>query len=100
MGKEYGPMASKDRLSSLRAFLSSLKPAEQLSFAARCGTTLGYIRKKLSTGGRFGESLVIAFERESGGAVRCEELRPDVDWAYLRGTSNSPGASPTIRRCG
>jgi DNA-binding transcriptional regulator YdaS (Cro superfamily) len=23
-------------------------------------------------------------ERETGGAVRCEELRPDVDWAYLR----------------
>lgn len=27
-----------------------------------------------------------AIERESGGAVRCEDLRPDVDWAYLRGT--------------
>ncbi|MFV5212807.1 transcriptional regulator [Azonexus caeni] len=23
-------------------------------------------------------------ERESGGIVTCEELRPDVDWAYLR----------------
>lgn len=23
-------------------------------------------------------------ERETGGAVRCEELRPDIDWAYLR----------------
>lgn len=25
-------------------------------------------------------------ERETAGAVRCEELRPDIDWAYLRGT--------------
>jgi DNA-binding transcriptional regulator YdaS (Cro superfamily) len=25
-------------------------------------------------------------ERATGGAVRCEDLRPDVDWAYLRGT--------------
>ena len=25
-------------------------------------------------------------ERATGGAVRCEELRPDVDWAYLRAT--------------
>lgn len=25
-------------------------------------------------------------ERATGGAVTCEELRPDVDWAYLRGT--------------
>jgi DNA-binding transcriptional regulator YdaS (Cro superfamily) len=26
-------------------------------------------------------------ERATGGAVRCEELRPDVDWAYLRNSS-------------
>ncbi|MCW5600431.1 helix-turn-helix domain-containing protein [Nitrosomonas sp.] len=25
-------------------------------------------------------------EKATLGAVRCEELRPDVDWAYLRGT--------------
>lgn len=28
-----------------------------------------------------------AIERETGGVVRCEDLRPDVDWAYLRGTN-------------
>lgn len=28
----------------------------------------------------------IEIERASGGAVRCEDLRPDVDWAYLRAT--------------
>ncbi len=27
-----------------------------------------------------------AIERATGGAVRCEELRPDVDWSVLRGT--------------
>lgn len=26
-------------------------------------------------------------ERATGGKVRCEELRPDVNWAYLRATS-------------
>ena len=25
-----------------------------------------------------------AIERATGGAVRCEELRPDVEWAVLR----------------
>lgn len=25
-------------------------------------------------------------ERVTGGAVRCEDLRPDVDWSVLRGT--------------
>lgn len=28
----------------------------------------------------------IEIERATGGAVRCEELRPDIDWAYLRAT--------------
>lgn len=27
-----------------------------------------------------------AIERATHGAVRCEDLRPDVDWAYLRAT--------------
>jgi DNA-binding transcriptional regulator YdaS (Cro superfamily) len=28
-----------------------------------------------------------AIERATNGAVRCEELRPEVDWSYLRGTA-------------
>jgi DNA-binding transcriptional regulator YdaS (Cro superfamily) len=31
-------------------------------------------------------------EKATGGAVRCEELRPDVDWAYLRKSSNEEAA--------
>lgn len=26
-------------------------------------------------------------ERATSGAVKCEELRPDVDWAYLRNSN-------------
>lgn len=36
-----------------------------------------------------------SIERATGGVVRCEELRPDVDWAYLRSTkrrANKPAA--------
>ena len=28
-----------------------------------------------------------AIERATGGAVRCEELRPDVAWSVLRATA-------------
>jgi DNA-binding transcriptional regulator YdaS (Cro superfamily) len=28
----------------------------------------------------------IPIERLTDGAVRCEDLRPDVDWGYLRAT--------------
>lgn len=43
-----------------------------------------------------------SIEKATNGNVRCEDLRPDVDWAYLRAT-NCPavGASdtaPTLNR--
>ena len=31
-------------------------------------------------------------EKATGGAVRCEELRPDVDWAYLRNSQKQVAA--------
>jgi DNA-binding transcriptional regulator YdaS (Cro superfamily) len=34
--------------------------------------------------------------RARGEVVRCEELRPDVDWAALR-TTNAPEASDEVR---
>lgn len=29
----------------------------------------------------------IAIEKASAGQVRCEDLRGDIDWGYLRGTA-------------
>lgn len=29
----------------------------------------------------------IEIERATEGAVRCEELRPDIDWGYLRASA-------------
>jgi DNA-binding transcriptional regulator YdaS (Cro superfamily) len=74
-------------MDTLRRYLNSLPVAEQHAFAARCGTTVGYMRKAISVGERFREGLVIAIERESGRKVTVEELRPDVDWAFIRGTA-------------
>lgn len=37
-----------------------------------------------------------AIERATSGAVRCEDLRPDVDWAYLRGTHPTDGLPPEV----
>lgn len=28
-----------------------------------------------------------AIEKATSGVVRCEDLRPDIDWAYLRATN-------------
>lgn len=77
----YGYSAA---VNELRNFLNAMPIAEQEAFALRCGTTIGYLRKVCSTGQRIGESIVINIERETDRVIRCERLRPDVDWAYLR----------------
>jgi DNA-binding transcriptional regulator YdaS (Cro superfamily) len=85
---------------SLRTYLNSLEVEDQVSYAERCGTSLGYLRKALSTKERIAESTAIALDRESGGRVPVEDVRPDVDWSYLRGTSKRGSRLTTSRRCG
>lgn len=73
-------------MDKLLKYLNSLNKADRSAFVAACKTSEGYLRKAISKGQSLGEGLCIAIERESARAVRCEDLRPDVDWAYLRGT--------------
>lgn len=65
-------------MDTLRAYLATLSPAEQASYAARCGTTIGYLRKALSTKPKLDGALVRRLDEESGGAVCRVELRPDI----------------------
>lgn len=39
-------------------------------------------------------------EKATGGAVRCEDLRADVDWAYLRGTTPAETEVKPAVECG
>lgn len=73
----------------LKSFLLSMSVAERDAFAKRCGTSRGHITNIAYGGKPCGEKLAIAIDRESLGAVPCESLRPDVDWAYLRTTGTS-----------
>lgn len=70
-------------------FLKNLPTEEREVFAAKCDTTYRFLRNIAYGYRRAGESLCINIERESGGKVLCEELRPDVDWSYLRGTART-----------
>jgi DNA-binding transcriptional regulator YdaS (Cro superfamily) len=79
-------------MDKLRAFLNNLGKSERAEFCAACETTERYLRKAVSVNQRLGESLCINIDRESRGAVCCEDLRPDVDWAYLRGTAKDERA--------
>lgn len=71
----------------LKTYLETLSMKEREEFAERCESTAGHL-KNVSYGYRScAESLAIAIERESGRKVRCEILRPDVDWQFLRNTA-------------
>jgi len=72
-------------MKNLQAYLNTLTPDNQVAFAQRCGTSRGYLRKAISINQQLGESICINIERESGGVIRCESLRPDVDWLFIRG---------------
>jgi DNA-binding transcriptional regulator YdaS (Cro superfamily) len=71
-------------MKKLRTYLNGLSKEARLAYCNSCRTTEGYLRKAISVGQKLGADLCIALERESGGEVLCESLRPDVDWAYIR----------------
>lgn len=73
-------------MEKLLKFINGLDKAARLEFCARCGTSERYLRKAISIRQRLGADLCINIERESAGVVECEDLRPDVDWAFMRGT--------------
>lgn len=65
-------------METLRSYLKTLSPREQADFARRAGTTIGYLRKALSKGQRFGGALVRQLHIQSGGYVCLTDLRPDI----------------------
>lgn len=74
---------------TLLEHIRSLEPAQLDALAERSGTSVGNL-KQIAYGYRLaGPGLAINIDRESGRAVTCEELRPDIDWAYLRNSSAS-----------
>lgn len=75
-------------MEKLRIYLNGLPKDQRLGFCLRCGTTENYLRKAISVKQVIGSDLCIAIDRESGGTVTCEDIRPDVDWAYLRASKS------------
>lgn len=76
----------------LKTFLQTIPLTERDTFARRCGTSFRHLQN-VAYGKTCGESLAINIERESGREVTCEELRPDVDWAAIRGTAPTERAA-------
>jgi DNA-binding transcriptional regulator YdaS (Cro superfamily) len=76
----------------LREYIAALPTREaKEDFAKRCGTTLPYLKLVALGHKEGGESLAINIDRETGGFVPCELVRPDVDFGYLRGRKREQG---------
>ena len=56
----------------------------QVALAALLGVTKAAVSQWKDTGRRVPLEHCPAIERATNGAVRCEELRPDVPWSVLR----------------
>lgn len=73
---------------TLRQFLNSLPNGGQKALAEQLNISPAYLYQVAKGIRSASEQLSIKIERASDRKVTCEELRPDVDWAYLRQTVN------------
>ncbi|MFW9082429.1 transcriptional regulator [Pseudomonas sp. P2757] len=74
---------------TLHDYIKALDKSALDAFAARCLTSAGQLRQVAYGNRRASVALAVCIERESQGVVSCEQLRPDVDWAYLRGSKGA-----------
>lgn len=69
-------------MDALRQYLNSLSVPEQFDMCAECETTVGYLRKAISTGQVLAPVLCSRIELATNGAVTRMDLRPD-DWDQI-----------------
>lgn len=63
-----------------------IEATTQSAFASQIGVTQGMVHQWISGIRQVSAERCLDIEKATGGQVTCEELRPDIDWAYLRGT--------------
>ncbi len=84
MNTNADPMGALRRAVDLLGSQASLARAINLSGPSPKAVVWAWFDR-----GRIPAEHCPAIERATGGAVRCEDLRPDVDWQVLRGTAQS-----------
>lgn len=76
-------MASSNT-AKLKLFLGQLSSYEKTEFARKCETSTGYLNQIMYGNSRCSASLAIKIDKESLGAVPCDDLCPDADFNYIR----------------
>lgn len=77
-------MSTTRHVETLKAYMQSLSDQEKDDFSERCGTTYGYLKLVMYGVRKCNPDLAINIDRESKGAVRCDDLCPQTDFDYLR----------------
>ncbi|MGA4742417.1 helix-turn-helix domain-containing protein [Acinetobacter junii] len=85
-------MASVKHCMPLKKYFRTLSKAQKEEFAERCETTVDYMKLIIFGVRSCTAKLAIDIDRESKGAVKCEELCPEADFNYLR------NYQPTIQK--
>ena len=84
-------MTPEEALDQATAIVGSMQALAEL-----LGVTKGAVGQWKLEGRRVPAEHCPSIERQTGGKVLCEHLRPDVDWAVVRGKSSEP-ACPSRR---
>ena len=76
----------------LRKYLNKLPKCEQIVFAEKCGTTIGYMRKAINKGQEIGVEISVAIEEISKGEITRQMLHPSNfanKWPELAQSQNN-----------
>lgn len=90
-------------MDKFKTFFADLPPAEREHFAARCGTTAGFLRNVIYGQRLPGEKLCVRIERESGYVVTRCDLRRDwreiwPELIHVRGSSPALGEASKVTK--
>lgn len=73
-----------------------LQTNTQVALARSLGVTPGAVNQWVAGTTTIPVERCIQIEKATLGQVKCEDLRPDVDWAYIRGTNCEQKPAPAL----
>lgn len=71
---------------NLRTYILGLDRESLDALAKRCQTSIGQLKQVAYGNRRASAGLAVSLERETSGVITCEQLREDIDWAFVRST--------------
>lgn len=72
---------------NLKDYLSELQRGGISMLAKELDISTSYLSQLASGKASMSPERAIEIEKATNGAVRCEDMCPDIDWAYLRNSN-------------